>query len=122
MWYFRNKNETTVYLEIRKLYPVPCIPYSDKAKFERAHSGAGLLLYDKYIKAINEIAYASDMILKVSLNQTILHTISIYAPDISKPKDKSEQFYAELQNMVEVISITSKKLSYREILTYKYLE
>ncbi|XP_060517725.1 uncharacterized protein LOC132696713 [Cylas formicarius] len=74
--------------------------YSGKAKHERTSSGFGILLHEKYTQVIEEIDYINDSILKISLNlnQTTMHLVNIYAPDISKPTEESERFYEDLQN------------------------
>lgn len=65
---------------------------SGKHKHERAHSGVDLLLHKKYKSAIDDIVYVNDKILKVSLrlNKTNLHLISVYTPDISKPREETD--------------------------------
>ncbi|XP_055384192.1 uncharacterized protein LOC129613898 [Condylostylus longicornis] len=80
--------------------------YSGKDKTERASSGVGLLIHEKFEKSISHIEYTNDRILLVTLNlqQHIkTHIISIYAPDISKTKTEKDAFYTELQKVIDKI-------------------
>lgn len=77
--------------------------HSGKAKQERAQAGVGLLLHEKYQNNIEDIKYVNERILKTTLkiNNTVTHLLSIYAPDISKPKEESEHFYELLQDTLD---------------------
>lgn len=76
--------------------------YSGKGKQDRAHSGVGILIHEKFTQCIENIEYVDDRILNVSLkiNNIVYNLISTYAPDISKPREESEHFYEKLQDTV----------------------
>lgn len=60
--------------------------YSGKDKKERATSGVGLLLHEKYENNIQDKEYISDRILHTTLKlqeTTMTHIINVYAPDIT---------------------------------------
>jgi endonuclease/exonuclease/phosphatase family metal-dependent hydrolase len=85
--------------------------YSGKCRSERAHSGVGILLNEKYEHTIkDDIDYVSDRILRVtlSINNTSVHLISIYAPDICKPREETEEFYNKLQDTIEHLPSSDK--------------
>ena len=84
--------------------------YSGKPKQERAKSGVGILLHEKYEQCIENIEYVSDRILQASLkiNNVITHIISTYAPDIGKPIEDSQNFYQLLQETLDKMGNTDK--------------
>ena len=84
--------------------------YSGKAKQERAHSGVGILLHGKYTQSIEDIEYINDRLLKISIKMGNIttHLISTYALDISKPTAETENFYQQLQNVVDNINAKHK--------------
>lgn len=59
------------------------LAYSGKPKDSRASSGVGILINRKLANDITNIEYKSDRIMTVSINleKTMLHIISVYAPD-----------------------------------------
>ena len=82
--------------------------YSGKEKNERAASGVGLLIHQKFETNIKDIKYVSDRLLQVTLNlhdKKPTHFISVYAPDITKPQEERENFYTDLQNTLDKIPI-----------------
>jgi len=54
---------------------------------------------------IDNIEYISERIIQVTLTfpKTKWCLLSLYAPDISKPKEQREEFYEDLQNVVAQI-------------------
>lgn len=86
------------------------LAYSGRAKQDRAQSGVGILLHEKYEQCIESIDYINDRIIKVSLkiNHRQTHLISTYTPDISKPIEESETFYQDLQNTIDKLNNTDK--------------
>ena len=79
--------------------------YSGKQKTERASAGVGLIIHNKYMNNIDNIEYISERILLVTLKfpKAKWTILSLYAPDIAKPKEIREEFYEELQNIVSQI-------------------
>lgn len=65
----------------------------------------GLLIHKKYMNNIDNIEYISERIIQVILTfpKTKWCLLSLYAPDISKPKEQREEFYEDLQNVVAQI-------------------
>ena len=78
------------------------LAYSGKQKDERAHAGVGLLSHKKYRNNIDNIEYISKRIIQVTLTfpKATWCLLSLYAPDISKPKEQREEFYEDLQHVV----------------------
>lgn len=61
--------------------------YSGKNKNERATSGVGLLVHQKFEANIKDIAYISDRLMQITINlqkKSATHIVAIYAPDINK--------------------------------------
>jgi len=81
------------------------LAYSGKQKEERAHAGVGLLIHKKYMNNIDNIEYTSEQIIQVTLKfpQVKWCLLTLYAPDISKPKEQREEFYEDLQNVIDQI-------------------
>jgi exonuclease III len=79
------------------------LAYSGKQQEERAHAGVGLLIHKKYMNNIDNIEYTSERIIQVTLKfpQAKWYLLSLYAPDISKPKEQREEFYVDLQNAID---------------------
>jgi exonuclease III len=79
------------------------LAYSGKKKEERAHSGVGILIHERYEQHIDDIEYINDRILRVSLKleNRIYHFISTYAPDITKPKEDTDNFYYNMQALFD---------------------
>ena len=79
------------------------LAYSGKQKEESAHACVGLLIHKKYTNNIDNIEYISERIIQVTLKfpQAKWYLLSLYAPDISKPKEQREEFYEDLQNSVD---------------------
>jgi hypothetical protein len=75
------------------------LAYSGKQKEERACAGVGLLIHKKYMNNIDNIGYISERIILVTLKfpKAKWCLLSLYAPDISKPKEQREGFYEDLQ-------------------------
>ncbi|XP_056647272.1 craniofacial development protein 2-like [Diorhabda sublineata] len=65
----------------------------------RARGGVGLLVNKKFEKDIKEVQYISHSIIQiiVELANERTHLLSIYAPDVSKPKEEREAFFDALQ-------------------------
>jgi len=95
----KNKGKGTVYIDDYVL------AYSGIQKEERAHAGVGLLTHKKYANNIEDIEYISERIIQVTLKfpQTKWYLLSLYAPDISKPKEQREEFCEDLQNVIDQI-------------------
>jgi exonuclease III len=79
--------------------------YSGKPKNERASAGVGLLLHQKFLPNIDKISYTSERILQTTLlvDNKHIELISVYAPDISKPRSECEDFYTTLQDTLDTI-------------------
>ncbi|XP_030753808.1 uncharacterized protein LOC115880664 [Sitophilus oryzae] len=78
--------------------------YSGVPKDQRATSGVGVAINDKYEQNMESIEYVCDRILRVKImfDQPI-HIISLYAPDINKPEEMSMDFYENLQSAIDKI-------------------
>ncbi|XP_030767311.1 craniofacial development protein 2-like [Sitophilus oryzae] len=78
--------------------------YSGVPKDQRATSGVGVSINDKYEQNIESIEYVCDRILRVKImfDQPI-HIILVYAPDINKPEEMSIDFYENLQSAIDKI-------------------
>ena len=65
----------------------------------------GLLIHKKYMNNIDNIEYTSERIIQVTLKfpQKKWCLLSLYAPDISKSKEQREEFYEDLQNVIDQI-------------------
>ncbi|XP_056639351.1 craniofacial development protein 2-like [Diorhabda sublineata] len=77
--------------------------YNGKPKDERAASGVGLLVHEKYDK---NIKYISDRLLQTTFKfteTTKTHILSVYAPDTSKSQEETDSFYDELQITMDKI-------------------
>lgn len=80
--------------------------YSGKPKADRATSGVGLLVHEKYQSNIKDIIYVSDRQLLTTfefMETTKTHIISVYAPDTSKSQEDRDLFYDDLQNTLNKI-------------------
>ena len=80
--------------------------YSGKDKHERATSGVGILLHEKFENNIIETKYVNDRILQVTIelkDRKCTHVISVYAPDTSKPREEINIFYEDLQAVLDSI-------------------
>jgi hypothetical protein len=86
-------------------YPDYILIYSGKEKRQRAHSGVGLVLSNRYEQFIDDIKYVSDRLLKITLkfHKNNLNIITTYAPDMTKPKEQREEFYNCLQQVLDDI-------------------
>ncbi|XP_030758928.1 craniofacial development protein 2-like, partial [Sitophilus oryzae] len=75
-----------------------------RTKRQRATSGVGVAINDKYEQNIESIEYVCDRILRVNImfDQPI-HIISVYATDINKPEEMSMDFYENLQSAIDKI-------------------
>jgi len=81
------------------------LAYSGKQKEERAHAGVGLLIHKKYMNNIDNIEYTSEQIIQVMLKfpQKKWCLFSLYAPNISKSKEQREEFYEDMQKVIDQI-------------------
>lgn len=79
--------------------------YSGLSKDQRAQAGVGMLIHEQLHHPIQNIEYDNEELLQTTmkLDKGILHIISVYAPDISKPKEIREQFYLDLQDLLDQI-------------------
>lgn len=76
------------------------IIYSSIVKNKRAVSG-GALLHEKYEQNISKNKYINDTLVRITITlEKSLHVISLYAPDISKPEEMTEEFYEALQTEI----------------------
>lgn len=84
--------------------------FSGKEHHERANSGVGVLVHKKYVSNIEAIHYINHRIIQVSLkfNNDMVHIISVYAPDITKPRDDREEFYDKLEEVITNINRLDK--------------
>lgn len=87
-------------------YDTYILIYSGKDKNERAASGVGILIHEKFEDRICNTKYINDRLLQITMElqqsrQT--HIISIYAPDINKPKAEIDIFYQDLQTALDDI-------------------
>ncbi|XP_057671207.1 craniofacial development protein 2-like [Diorhabda carinulata] len=82
--------------------------YSGVDKNLRARGGVGLLVNKKFEKDIKEVQYISHSIIQITveLANERTHLLSIYAPDVRKPKEEREAFFDALQATLD--KITSK--------------
>ena len=100
----KNKgNETTKYNNY-------ILIYSGKERNERAKSGVGLLIHKKYEQHITNIAYINDRLIHATLEiqKKQIDIVSVYAPDISKPKVEREEFYNQLDVLLNTIPRENK--------------
>lgn len=73
-------------------------------KDQRATSGVGVAINDKYEQNIESIEYVCDRILRVKITfDQPIHIISVYAPDVKKPEEMSMDFYESLQSAIDKI-------------------
>jgi exonuclease III len=79
--------------------------YSGNPKNETASARVGLLNYQKFTPNIDKISYTNERILQITLLLVNKHIelISVYAPDISKPRSQYEDFYTKLQDILDTI-------------------
>lgn len=79
--------------------------YSGVHKSEYAHAGTGMLIHNKWANKISDIIYVNERILVVLIQFHKLPTyfISVYAPDVTKPRVMIEQFYNDLQDTIDAI-------------------
>jgi len=86
--------------------------YSGRDKDKAASSGVGMLIHEKYKQNIEDIKYVNHRILIVTLktNNEEIYLLSIYAPDISKPKEEVEEFYNKLQQEIVVLDTNNKMI------------
>ena len=65
------------------------------------------MIHKRIEKNIIDIKYENDRILQVSIKISrteTAHIISVYAPDINKPKQEREHFYQELQQLLDKLN------------------
>lgn len=68
----------------------------------RAHAGVGILIYEKFEQNIEAILQVNERILAVTLKgDTMMHILSVYAPDVIRPKEDITSFYDDLQNTLD---------------------
>jgi len=69
-------------------------------------AGVGILIHQKFENIIDEIRYTNKNIIQIALkaNNERTHFISVYAPDINKPREEKELFFEELQDTLDKIS------------------
>ncbi|XP_045462690.1 craniofacial development protein 2-like [Harmonia axyridis] len=81
--------------------------YSGKNKNERAASGVGLQLHEKFETHISDVKNIDDRRLHVTVGLQIshpTHILSVYAPDTSKPQADIGLFYHTLQTTLDDIA------------------
>ncbi|XP_044755121.1 craniofacial development protein 2-like [Coccinella septempunctata] len=86
--------------------------YSGVSQRSRATAGVGILISEKLEQSIEDIHDISERFLKVTLNTETgkLHLFSVYAPDISKPREETAQFYEILEEEVSRIPQNERML------------
>uniref|UniRef100_A0AAR5Q370 Endonuclease/exonuclease/phosphatase domain-containing protein n=1 Tax=Dendroctonus ponderosae TaxID=77166 RepID=A0AAR5Q370_DENPD len=80
--------------------------YSGREKNERATSGVGILMNGKVENNISGINYVNDRLLQLTVKlqkSKTSHIISVYAPDINKPRVEIDTFYQNLQRTLDGI-------------------
>ncbi|XP_056641504.1 craniofacial development protein 2-like [Diorhabda sublineata] len=84
--------------------------YSGVDKNLRARGGVGLLVNKKFEKDIKEVQYISHSIIQITveLANERTHLLSIYAPDVSKPKEERKAFFDALQATLDKIPSKDK--------------
>lgn len=97
--------ETRIKGKGQKLVNNYVLVYSGVEKGTRSKEGVGLMISRKHQASINECEYISSRILKVSMDahSTKVHVVVVYAPESCKAKHEREQFYEELQDILEKI-------------------
>ncbi|XP_030766837.1 uncharacterized protein LOC115890674 [Sitophilus oryzae] len=96
-------------------------------KEQRATSGVGVAINDKYEQNIESIEYVCDRILRVKImfDQPI-HIISVYEPDINKPEEMSMDFYENLvsdrQNTKNELRINNTYFPHKEQHKYTFYD
>ena len=70
----------------------------------------GLLIHKKYEQHITNIAYINDRLIHATLEiqKKQIDIVSVYAPDISKPKVEREEFYNQLDVLLNTIPRENK--------------
>lgn len=70
----------------------------------------GLLIHEKYEHHITNISYINDSLLYATLEieKKRIDVVSVYAPDISKPKIEWEEFYSQLEEIFNTIPRENK--------------
>lgn len=86
--------------------------YSGKSKNQRAHAGVGLLIHGKFENHIDNVEYVDHNIMYVTLkfNSERIHVISVYAPDINKPREEREYFFKSLHETLNQLPKQDKIL------------
>jgi hypothetical protein len=71
--------------------------------YRMCNSTQGLLIHKKYMNNIDNIEYTNERVIQVTLKfpKAKWYLISLYAPDISKPKEQREEFYEDLQYVID---------------------
>lgn len=77
--------------------------HSGKRKEERAKSGVGILMHKKFENQLRNVEYIDDTMIRVTMEfgDSSFDFISVYAPDISKPREEREKFFSSLTEMVK---------------------
>ncbi|XP_045466615.1 craniofacial development protein 2-like [Harmonia axyridis] len=84
--------------------------YSGAEKDQRAKAGVGILVHRKFKDNIVDARYLNSHIMYVTLKLGIevLYMISVYCPDINKPKAERSCFFEELQEVLDSLPKKSK--------------
>ncbi|XP_043496495.1 craniofacial development protein 2-like [Polistes fuscatus] len=87
----------------QRIYGEYIVIYSGVEKSERAKEGVAIALHKRYINQIESCQHISSRIvlLKLLTDSSPLNILSIYAPDENKAKQKREDFYKELERIIE---------------------
>ncbi|XP_055377908.1 craniofacial development protein 2-like [Condylostylus longicornis] len=86
------------------------LKYSGIAKSKRAVAGVGILINTKLIPNIEDTYYVDERIIKVVLDigKEKIHFLSVYAPDSSRKKEETDNFYENLQKEIDKIPTGEK--------------
>jgi hypothetical protein len=89
-----NLSETRMKGKGNSRYQNYILFYSGKSKNQRAHAG----IHGKFENHIDNVEYVDHNTMYVTLkfNSERIHAISIYAPDINKPREEREYFFESL--------------------------
>lgn len=84
--------------------------YKGANKNERAYAGVGILIHKNLVDNITDIKYISERMLLVELNLGCekLNLISVYAPDTGRAKQERDDFYRDLQKVIDTIPVREK--------------
>ncbi|XP_043499919.1 uncharacterized protein LOC122522697 [Polistes fuscatus] len=87
----------------QRIYGEYIVIYSGVEKSERAKEGVAIALHKRYINQIERCKHISSRIVLLELLTDLspLNILSIYAPDENKAKQKREDFYKELERIIE---------------------